>query len=423
MCSSDLTQTVAQATAAQTITWTASTLQTLSSTAQGQISQVVIRNKGRNYSGSPTIEVRGGGQGYGLSVEPRVENGRIESVRILDPGLGYNVQPELFTPARAAQLTPVMRPAMRGKYRCAYRFVDRSETVIKTVTATRADSATTLTLSDVTGITPGMVLDSPSLPFNCRVKSIANNQVEITREITALTAGQSATVLVRDMSKPISYSDLSPITDVDAGPNDDRANSSKMEWSLPGVTPPTRADMVELWRTSAEQSLVFYRLESYGVPSANGVQIVGTDTLTDEELFDPERANYAAMPIVLPNGGVNAYRFGKPRSDMSVAVAFQDRLWMGVSTSGEGVNTLYYSEFDEFESMPDVNELPIQNNQKSTDVLTALVPFGSLLLAMQHTHTYAVAYNTDPAIDASIQMMSHRGCLHQRCWDIHENIL
>ena len=418
-----LTQTVAQATAAQTITWTASTLQTLSSTAQGQISQVVIRNKGRNYSGSPTIEVRGGGQGYGLSVEPRVENGRIESVRILDPGLGYNVQPELFTPARAAQLTPVMRPAMRGKYRCAYRFVDRSETVIKTVTATRADSATTLTLSDVTGITPGMVLDSPSLPFNCRVKSIANNQVEITREITALTAGQSATVLVRDMSKPISYSDLSPITDVDAGPNDDRANSSKMEWSLPGVTPPTRADMVELWRTSAEQSLVFYRLESYGVPSANGVQIVGTDTLTDEELFDPERANYAAMPIVLPNGGVNAYRFGKPRSDMSVAVAFQDRLWMGVSTSGEGVNTLYYSEFDEFESMPDVNELPIQNNQKSTDVLTALVPFGSLLLAMQHTHTYAVAYNTDPAIDASIQMMSHRGCLHQRCWDIHENIL
>jgi hypothetical protein len=70
-----------------------------------------------------------------------------------------------------------------------------------------------------------------------------------------------------------------------------------------------------------------------------------------------------------------------------------------------------------------VNELPIQQNQKSTDVLTALVPFGSMLLAMQHTHTYAVSYNTDPAIDASIQMMSHRGCLHQRCWDIHENVL
>ena len=64
---------------------------------------------------------------------------------------------------------------------------------------------------------------------------------------------------------------------------------------------------------------------------------------------------------------------------MSVAVAFQDRLFMAVSTSGEDVNTLFYSEFDEFESMPDVNELPIQQNQKSNDVLTALVPFGSML--------------------------------------------
>ena len=418
-----LTQTVSQAVAAQTVTWTATTLQTLSATAQGQISQVVIRNKGRNYLSKPTIEVRGGGKGYGLSVDPTIQDGRIESVRILDPGLGYDVQPELFTPARAAQLTPVMRPVMRGKYRCAYRFVDRSETVIKTVTATRGDSTTTLTLSDVTDLKPGMILDSSLLPFNAAIKSIANNQVEINREITALATGASATVIVRDMSKPMSYSDLSPITDVDAGPNDDRDHAAKMEWSLNGVTPPARADMVELWRTSADQSLIFYRIEAYGIPSANGVQIVGTDTLTDEDLFDAERANYAAMPIVLPNGNVNAYRFGKPRSDMSVAVAFQDRLWMGVSTSGEGANTLYYSEFDEFESLPDVNELPIQNNQKSTDVLTALVPFGSMLLAMQHTHTYAVQYNTDPSIDGSIQMMSHRGCLHQRAWDIHENVL
>jgi hypothetical protein len=418
-----LTQDVTAATAAQTITWTATNLQTLSATSQGQISQVVIRSKGRNYFSPPTIEVRGGGQGYGLAVEPRVENGRIESVRITDPGVGYTTQPELFTSATAAQLTPVMRPTMRGKYRCAYRFVDRSETVIKTVTVTRAESATTLTLSDTTGVKPGMILDSSSLPFNALIKSVTNDQVEINQEITAISLGQSASALVRDMSKPVAYSDLSPITDVDAGPNDDRSHCAKMEWSLPGVTPPSRADMVELWRTSADQSLVYYRLDVYGIPAASGVQIIGTDTLTDESLFDPERPNYAAMPIVLPNGSVNAYRFGKPRADMSVAVAFQDRLWMGVSTSGEGANTLYYSEFDEFESMPDVNELPIQNNQKSTDVLTALVPFGSMLLAMQHTHTYAVQYNTDPAIDVSIQMMSHRGVIHQRCWDIHENVL
>jgi hypothetical protein len=243
-------------------------------------------------------------------------------------------------------------------------------------------------------------------------------------EIAVIYLDNSAfNVIVRDMKKPIAYSNFSPIVDVDTGPNDSRTHCSELRWTLTGVTPPSRADFVELWRTSADQSLVFYRCEAYGLPGSSGVEIIGTDTLTDEELFDPGRPNYAAMPVVLPNGNVNAYRFGRPRKDMSVCVAFQDRLWYGVSTSGKDTNTLYYSEFDEFESCPDVNDLPIQNNTKSTDSLTALVPFGSVLLAMQHSHTYAVSYNTEPSIDASIQMISHRGCLHQRCWDIHENVL
>lgn len=418
-----LTAAVSTATLAQTLSWTASQLSQISATALGRVASVDILSKGRNYFSPPTIEVRGGGAGYGLSVIPIVQDGRIDKLQIIDPGLSYTAPPELYTSARAAELTPVMRPAMRGKYRCAYRFVDRTDTEVKRVTATLGNSATTLTLSDTTGVEPDMILEAAALPFNARIKSVNGNQVEINQSITALAANTAITVLVRDMSKPVAYSDLSPIVDVDAGPNDARTHSSELRWSLTGVRPPPRADLVELWRTSADQSLVFYRVEAYGIPSDSGVTVIGTDTLTDEQLFDPDRAFYAAMPVVLPNGNVNAYRFGKPRSDMSVGVAFQDRLWMGVSTSGEGVNTLYYSEFDEFESMPDVNELPIQNNTKSTDVLTSLVPFGSMLLAMQHTHTYAVQYNTDPAIDATIQMMSHRGCLHQRCWDIHENIL
>lgn len=414
---------VSSAVAAQTITWTAEVISTLSAASTGSIASITILNKGRNYFAAPSISVRGGGAGYGLSVQPTVVDGRIESLQILDPGAGYSSAPELFTSAQPAQLTPVMRPAMRGKYRCAYRFADRTETVIKTVTGRLGESATTLTLSDVSGIEPEMVLEADKLPRNSRIKSVNGTQVEINQEITNLPANTDITITVRDLTKPIAYSDLSPITDVDAGPNDERDSASVLTWSLTGVAPPSRADVVELWRTSADQSLVFYRVEAYGIPVENGVQIIGTDTLTDEELFDPDRPGYAAMPVVLPNAAVNAYRFGKPRSDMSVAVAFQDRLWMGVSTSGEGVNTLYYSEFDEFESFPDVNELPIQINQKSTDVLTALVPFGSMLLAMQHTHAYALTYNTDPAVDATIQMMSHRGCLHQRAWDIHENIL
>ena len=537
--------------------WYALVLETLSSASDKKIAAITVTSTGRNYSGRPKIFVRGGGEGYGLSVTPKIENGQIVEVKIDDPGVGYTSSPELYTSDRAAALTPVMRKAMRGIYRCAYRFVDRTETAIKTVSVFKGESETTLTVDDPEGIEPGMMIEGDVLPDHCRIKSVNGDQLEINRDIpdlperrqatwtavdtggvitswvVVLSAGQriepgyavvtqdkeyqflfdtdgtlvvsrrvelgkdytirglptifgyaeeiwrsgntgdaevyaefdedgrltiysndgtdlvrwqaespgSETLemastgtlrsftgtartncIIRDLTKPITYSDLSPIEDVDAGPNEKRDGCSKMEWALEGVDPPDRCDRIELWRTSADQSLVFYRCEAYAVPSANGATIVGEDTLTDEELFDPDRPNYAALPIVLPSGALNAYRFGQPRDDLEVGVAWQDRLWMGVSTSGEQPNTLYYSEFDEFESCPDINELPIQNNTKSTDVITALVPFGSILLAVQHTHTYAVTYNTDPAVDATIQMISHRGALHQRAWDIHENI-
>ena len=573
---------------AQLIRWNAELISELTGSTSAQntrsIYSINVFNKGRNYQTKPEIIIKGGGDGYGLVVDPILKDGRIEKVRIVDNGIAYTEKPELTTVSRAAKLTPAMRPAMRGKYRCAFRYADRSEQIIKTITATKGENSTTIIVSDTTDLEPGMILEATEFPHHTRIKSIIGDELELNQEIvnfkdsyqtywntstaqdaslgesivltatstassSRLNAGESffspdskyklemtvggdlvlfeaqkfitgrvnaatgeviestfyikelwkastsgigsytpvvgayaeistagrlvikyveqndtnttsddvtvvawdngvdaptmpaslymcndgsvklkggeviANISVRDPKKPVSYSDLSPIIDVDAGPSEDRSHASEMKWSLEGATPPDRADMVELWRTSSDQSLVFYRVEAYGIPSTNGVQIEGRDTLTDEELFDIERPNYAAMPVVLPNGGLNAYRFGEPRTDMKVAVAFQDRLWMGVSSSGEDVNTLYYSEFDEFESVPDINELPIQNNSKTNDTLTALVPFGSMLLAMQHTHTYAISYNTDPAIDASIQMMSHRGTLHQRCWDVHENIL
>jgi len=320
-----------------------------------------------------------------------------------------------------------MRPAMRGKYRCAYRFVDRSETIVSnTIDAIRDDASvdTVLKLTNITGIEVGMILEAPLLPNNLVITSINSRYVEVNQRLVNLPYNQwHYNIVVRDPRKPVGYSDFSPIVDVDAGPNESRTHSSIMTWSMIGVLPPTRADRVEFWRTSGDQSLVFYRCEAYGIPVNSGVSVTGVDTLTDEELFNVDRPYYAAMPVVLPNGNVNAFRFGKPRSDMAVAVPFQDRLWVAVSTTDENANTVYFSEYDEFESMPDVNEISIQINQKTTDVITALAPFGSMLLIMQHGLTYALTYNTDPSVDAAIQMISHRGCLHQRCWDMHENTL
>ena len=419
--SRELTAEMSTAVPSVSLSWTAAILEQLASATVNQIASVTIQSQGRGYQAAPVISVRGGGPGYGLSVTPKVLGGKIVSLQIDSAGQGYTSSPDLFTDSSDADLSPAMRPAMRGKYRCAYRFVDRAETIIKTITATLGETTTSLLLSSVDGLEPGMILESTLLPNNLTIKSISGLYVEVNQKAVGLPAATS--VVVRDMRKPVGYSDFSPLVDVDAGPNETRTHSSIMTWSLTGVLPPSRADRVEFWRTSSDQSLVFYRCEAYGVPVNSGVTVVGVDTLTDEELFNLDRPYYAAMPVVLPNGNVNAYRFGSPRTDMAVAVPFQDRLWVAVSTSGENANTLYFSEYDEFESMPDTNEITIQINQKTTDVITALVPFGSMLLAMQHGLTYGLTYNTDPSVDAALQMVSHRGCLHQRCWDMHENTL
>ena len=423
----ELTAAASTAAASVSLTWTAAVLETLSASTVQQISSVSITSQGRGYLAAPVISVRGGGTGYGLSVTPTVTDGKITSLQINSPGQGYTSSPDLYTDSSDADLSPAMRPAMRGKYRCAYRFVDRSETIINNTTIAIRDDAnvdTVMRLTSITGIEVGMILEAPLLPNNLVITSINSRYVEVNQRMVNLPYNTTISgIVVRDPRKPVGYSDFSPIVDVDAGPNESRTHSSIMTWSMIGVLPPTRADRVEFWRTSGDQSLVFYRCEAYGIPVNSGVSVTGVDTLTDEELFNVDRPYYAAMPVVLPNGNVNAYRFGTPRSDMAVAVPFQDRLWVAVSTTDENANTVYFSEYDEFESMPDVNEISIQINQKTTDVITALAPFGSMLLIMQHGLTYALTYNTDPSVDAAIQMISHRGCLHQRCWDMHENTL
>jgi hypothetical protein len=499
---------------ATTIEWTASQIATGDANTK-RVTGIRILSGGSNYHSPPLLLSRGGGTGYGLSCSANVSGGVVTGVTITDPGKDYTAAPEVYADSSPADAKAVMRPALRGTYRCAYRYADRSETVVRTanVTTVFEDEMTIRLEGGADGIEAGMLLESDLVPRGTAVTGVSGGRISISQKCggaglittavvesggygygqgevptvavdgvatsgfaatatmqlgsdgtyyvagvtvtnggslsvpvgkhslriagpayggapatgyafcTTLNTSLARSVTFRDFSKPVSYSDFSPIVDVDCGPNGELDHASELKWSLTGVTPPERADLVEFYRTSADQSLVFYRLDIYGVPTESGIDIIGRDTLTDEELFDTDRANYGAMPVVLPNGNLNAYRFGIPRTDMSVCVAFQDRLWYGVSTSGKYANTLFYSEFDEFESCPDTNELPIQNNQRATDSLTALVPFGSMLLAMQHNHTYALTYNTDPSLDSSVQMISHRGCLNQRCWDIHDNLL
>jgi hypothetical protein len=388
--------------------------------AGARIVSVNIISGGQNYYREPTILFRGGG-GYGLRLQSAVANGRVTSVVITDGGDGFTSDTTLYTDVQPAKLYPVMRGTMRGNYRCAYRFADYRRTVVNQTTITLTSGSKTATLASTARVQPGMQITGVAgLRHLVRIVSIANDQVTLSHAATA--TGTAVPCTVRDMTRPITYSDFSPITDVEAVVGGS-SRAARMNWSVVGAVAPPRADYVEFFRTSSDQSLVFYRLEQFGFVSGETITIAGADTLSDEELFDIDRPAYAALPVVLPNGGLNAYRFGTARNDMAVCVAWEDRLWYGVSTSGNDSNTVFFSELDEFESCPDLNELPIQANLRASDYLTALVPFGPVLLAMQTAHCYSVSYNTDPAVDPVITLAAHRGCLNQRTWDIFDDLL
>lgn len=206
-------------------------------------------------------------------------------------------------------------------------------------------------------------------------------------------------------------SNLSPVRtiSIDVG-------AGSIVWSNLSSNAPTRATQVELWRTTSFQATTVYRVATIPLNSTF------TDSLTDAELTDPDRSSYAAMPILKPNGELNAYRFAVPPSDKSVVVSFQDRMWYAVDTGGSEPNSLYYSETDEPESVPDVNEIVIQENVRDTDAVTALVPFGAALMVMQRRHFYRVTFAKQPIIDAAVNLAGYRGCLNQRCWDLHDGM-
>jgi len=417
---SNLTDPAATATFTTAQTYTFTGLQITAASSTSRITGISISSTGSGYYGAPALIATGGG-GFGLQMSATVSGGGITSVAIQDAGSNFTSGPTIKADSQTARLLPVLRPAMKGSYRCAYRFADWSKTVVASRIITTVAGSSVITMADTSDLKPDMVVDHSSLAFHCRIVSIVGSQV--TLSAPAVSTAATVTAEIRDMTKPIYYSNFSPITDVDTTLFPASPNPTAMNWSVSGVVAPGRATVVEFFRTSSDQSLVFYRLEMYGTVGGGTVAIQGTDTLTDEALFDSSRPFYAAMPVVLPNGGLNAYRFDPPRSDMAACCAYGDRLWYGVSTSGKDLNTVFYSEYDEFESTPALNDLPIQNNQKTTDSLTALIPFSTFLLAMQTSHCYAITYNSDPAQDANISLAATRGCLSKSTYDLYEDSL
>jgi hypothetical protein len=209
------------------------------------------------------------------------------------------------------------------------------------------------------------------------------------------------------------YSSLSPVHEIDCGDG-----ASVITWTVPA--PLDGANAVELWRSTSNQATTLFRVAKIGGTDPFGSL---TDALSDYDLTDPKRTGFLAMPILLADGSLNANRFGVAPKNFAVGVVFQDRTWLGVDTDGTKPNTLMYSEADEPEAIPEVNELILQTNVRDTDYITALIPYAGALIVTQSRHCHRLSFVNTPAVDATTNLIAYRGCLNQRCWDLYQGVL
>jgi hypothetical protein len=207
-------------------------------------------------------------------------------------------------------------------------------------------------------------------------------------------------------------SSISDLAEVDI-PN----GAQSLTWSFSHVGLDDRVYGMELWRSTADQSVLLYRVATIYRADAGWTGSY-TDTLSDEDLIDTERLNYGLLPVTLPSGQANARRFGVPPGNYAVACMFQDRCWFAVDTSGKAPNSLLFSEIDEPESVPADNEIVVQESAADSDAVVALIPLGASLLILQSRHIYRLQYVAQPVIDASIMLVGYRGALNSRCWDV-----
>lgn len=211
-------------------------------------------------------------------------------------------------------------------------------------------------------------------------------------------------------------SSISELVEVEAG------GGRGLTWAWSNDRIEARADKIELWRTTADQSLVLYRVAT--LSRVNGVMpTTYEDTLSDDELLDSTRTDFAVMPIVMPSGQLNARRFEPPVEYASQACMFQDRAWYTVDSRGERPNSLWHSEIDEPESAPEAYELVLQESHADPDAIVAIAPFGGALIVLQSRHLYRIQYVAQPLLDGSVTLVAYRGVLTSRCWDIYDGVM
>lgn len=345
----------------------------------GGIGSAIVIAAGTGATSGVVAEVNGGG-GTGAVIGVDMQY-RVTSVSVANSGSGYYVAPVV---------TFLPDPADPNGYGAA---------ATASVNAAGQITAITVVNGGSYSLPPTAVIQPTSAEAQVETSSpLAGKYLCCIRYLDDTPTTQNGPVA----------SSISPLIEVDAG-----TGASELTWSFTHGALDARVSAMELWRTSADQSVILFRVATIQRASFSSTY---SDTISDDDLIDTGRNGYALMPITLPSGQINARRFGVPPGEFSVGCMFQDRAWYAVDSTGQRPNALMYSEVDEPESVPAENELVVQENTGESDRIVSLVPLGGALLIVQTAHIYKLTYVAQPVIDASMLLVANRGVLHHRCW-------
>lgn len=407
---------------------------------RGEITGFRITSAGAGYTGAPTLTI---GNTNGLTDHNAVVNvdttrGILSGYNLLSGGTGATtsgVTASLTGGGATTQgsLIPILRYSVHS-VSIAHSGVGFYTPPIITIVPDAADpsgsgallQASVNTSGNITGVTVisgGQYSVPPTARIiNSEAKALATVQEAIKGTYKVCIRYIDDTPTTQGGPIPSSISDLKEV--------DCNTGYSTLTYTFDHSAAESRVAGFEIWRTTADQSVALYRVAVL-MRSAGVLPTSFSESLSDKDLLNPDRdttisghtSKYGFMPIVLPSGQVNARRFDPPPTTMAVGCMFQDRAWYAVSTDGAKPNSLYFSEIDEPESVPSSNELIVQENVPDSDAIVALIPFGAALIIAQSRHLYRLSYVAQPIFDASIQLVSYRGAISNRCWDVFAGVV
>jgi len=424
----------------------------------GRLEAIVLENPGAGYKAAPTVQISGGfaeDATFGVTV-----SGRVDSVPILASGTGYTsnatTTPSVVFSTAQGLTNAFALPAVDELGRITGIQILAAGTGATTTGVTAAvtgggGTGAVLSVDMRYTVTGATVLTggtrhhaAPVLTFRPNkadasgLGALAQATVsgEVVTGVTVIAGGDYSlppTLVIED-TRAEAVAVLEPmlrgkyfcaVRYIDAGRNavssiSDIAEVEAMDgtdslsWSFTHTSVDARVTAMELWRTSSNQAVLLYRVAT--IQKTDPEWSSGyTDALADRILLDADRVGYAMMPITLPNGTLNARRFGVLPGNYAVGVMFQDRAWFAADTSGNAPNSMMFSEVDEPESVPFENELVLQENAGERDSIVTLVPLGGEMLVAQTGHLYSLRYVAQPVIDASFTLVAYRGVLNSRC--------